>query len=590
MGVHSFPNKRPVLGSQDKERTAMKPPFEILRVWKGVVAEFLASVALRERGDQESNRRDRGYGCLSHGKRPNSISGRPLHRLAGIESLESRNAVSTLIWVGGDFGTWDMTSANWFNPDTGNTQTWDTSAQAVIESGTVQLDGSVTAINGLELWNSATLDLNGLNDVAIGWLQSSGGYITSWAGNSMLTVAGGSIDDISSSVSLAISGDVILNAQNSSPQTVYLESGTLLLSNSNALAEGATLFASGGTLDLYGNGTDSTISWSGFGGLTTDYVNPVSFNGAVGIYDGNLTVNTPIINTPGDSDITINGPVGGAGGLTKTGPGTLTVNGDCTYDGATTVSAGTLAMTGGIELGNAPITVAGGATFAPHARVIDTGELPSSAGGTGAGNSGATLTLDSGSTLSITDNSGGSFSLYQQNSFSGTSLSINNATLDLGIGSAGADHLTTTGAASVSGTNTVNITAIGSSLSPGHSYNLITAASGLSGNFVFANGANVEALTVGTQSYALMLSNTDMAEKVTVIANADYWVGSAGSQNWDTGTANWSTTSGGSIHTMFHNGDAAVFTNASAYPNVAVAANVSPSIVIFQNDSRTRTR
>ena len=69
--------------------------------------------------------------------------------------------------------------------------------------------------------------------------------------------------------------------------------------------------------------------------------------------------------------------------------------------------------------------------------------------------------------------------------------------------------------AAVSGTNTINISTAGSSLTPG-AYNLIIASGGLDGTFRFGNGLSAETVAVGGIAYTLTLSASATAVTVTV--------------------------------------------------------------------------
>jgi autotransporter-associated beta strand protein len=68
----------------------------------------------------------------------------------------------------------------------------------------------------------------------------------------------------------------------------------------------------------------------------------------------------------GTKTVTISAAVAGSAGLTKSGPGTLTLSGSNSYSGATTVTAGTLQIGNGGTSGtpgSGPVTIASGATL-----------------------------------------------------------------------------------------------------------------------------------------------------------------------------------------------------------------------------------
>ena len=130
------------------------------------------------------------------------------------------------------------------------------------------------------------------------------------------------------------------------------------------------------------------------------------------------------------------------------------------------------------------------------------------------------------------DNAIGTTQLQQGSGFTGTALTTNGGTLNFDLSSTGADSLLVSKSASVIGANTINLTALGTSLSVGSTYNLITAASGMTGTFQFGNGASSELVVVGANTYLLTLLNTATQEKLSVAAAASLtsltWTGQTG--------------------------------------------------------------
>ncbi|NCW09971.1 MAG: hypothetical protein EBW40_09550, partial [Gammaproteobacteria bacterium] len=119
-----------------------------------------------------------------------------------------------------------------------------------------------------------------------------------------------------------------------------------------------TTTISAGTLTVTNTLSDSTdvINSGIYDVNATDTINSLSGTGAVTIASG-------VTLTTGDTeDYTISGIISGAGNLTKVGTGTLTLGATNTYTGDTTVSEGTLKLTGNLS-SSTDLIVSSGATF-----------------------------------------------------------------------------------------------------------------------------------------------------------------------------------------------------------------------------------
>jgi autotransporter-associated beta strand protein len=120
-----------------------------------------------------------------------------------------------------------------------------------------------------------------------------------------------------------------------------------------------------------------------FAGGTLQALASFTSNRTVTLNAGGGTVDT------NGNTVTLAGTIGGPGGLTKIGAGTLALSNANTYTGATAVTAGTLIVNGSIA--NSAVTVSAGATLAGTGTV---GATTIQSGGTFApGNSPGTMTV-----------------------------------------------------------------------------------------------------------------------------------------------------------------------------------------------------
>lgn len=153
--------------------------------------------------------------------------------------------------------------------------------------------------------------------------------------------------------------------------TINLNGGSLLLGSGGMTASGNTntmaLNMNSGTL-----GTTAAEGWSSAYNM--------SLTGNVTVDTRQYDAETKSYHDQASTGITLGGVLSGAGGLTKTGLGTLTLSGQNTYTGLTNVQAGTLAFT------NTNAMALGSISMGAGARMTTASALTL--------NSGATLTFD----------------------------------------------------------------------------------------------------------------------------------------------------------------------------------------------------
>jgi len=299
-----------------------------------------------------------------------------------------------------------------------------------------------------------------------------------------------------------------IDASNTFTGNVYVQSGAEL-DLQNGGAQDLSFIPDAATVDVVGilynvnSGKNETIN--ALTGSSSGIVKGYNNTWTVGYADGSGTFSGSIQNGAGPT------------GLIKTGAGTQTLSGANTYTGVTKVNNGTLKISAG-SLGNTAISFTGTGTFAVQPGSTATINL----GTTVAGTAGATLTIGANNTFDMTDGFISTCNLQQQASFASAGLTIaTGATFKFNLGNSTADKLAVTKAASVAGTVNVTVDTTGAtSLTPG-TYNLITAASGLTaGTWQFTGGGTSQLATISGLPYSLTLVSTATAIQVTVASAA----------------------------------------------------------------------
>lgn len=250
------------------------------------------------------------------------------------------------------------------------------------------------------------------------------------------------------------------------------------------------------------DGTGTLSGWAAFGrGLPNTVVNQLTYNttadvlaiglfgrGAWTLYDVTSYFSTATVLRYGlaDNDSAPDATfLTGARALEKRGTGTLTIAGTSAYTGTTTVSGGTLQVTGSIA-SSSGLTVDSGATL------VGTGTVPATTnnGTVAPGTVGGTLTVNG----NFTQGSGGTYRA---------------ATTAAGA----SDRLNVTGTASLAGA--LSIVAAPGTYASGARYTLLNATGGLNGSFarVSSNYTFLQpAVTYGTNAVSLTLTPGGFAQ------------------------------------------------------------------------------
>lgn len=286
-----------------------------------------------------------------------------------------------------------------------------------VTTGTLTLSGNNSFTGGVTLNGASTLTVGHNNALGVGgtFTVGAGGASTIETSGGTRTISNllvldntltflGAADDLTLSGNISGAGGLtksgaasltLSGADNSAYSgAVTLNAGTLILGDDDALGTGT--FTVGGAANL---DTSSALT----------VANTMTLNNT-------LTLD-------GTSDLILSGILSGAGGLTKDGTGTLTLSAVNTFDGATTLAAGTLNgvftvdalnQTGGtLAPGNSigTVTIAAGNYTLGAGGTLEV-EVENAAGGLDSDlvdvTSGS-ATLAAGSTISVVDISTGGF-------------------------------------------------------------------------------------------------------------------------------------------------------------------------------------
>ncbi|EBL8292070.1 fibronectin-binding autotransporter adhesin ShdA [Salmonella enterica] len=415
----------------------------------------------------------------------------------------------------------------------------------VLQVGEGELENTLSGSGSLVKTGTGELTLSGDNDYS-GGTTISGGTLTAdhadslgtgaVANSGVLQVGEGELENTLSGTGSLVktgTGELTLNGDNDYSGGTTIDDGVLIADNADSLGTGAV--ANSGVLQVGEGELENTLSGSGSlvktgtGELTLSGDN--SYSGGTTITDGTLTADHADSLGSGDIDNSgvlqvgegeLENTLSGSGSLVKTGTGELTLSGDNTYSGGTTITGGTLTAdhadslgTGAIansgvlqvgegelentlsgsgslvKTGTGELTLSGDNSYSGATTITDGTLIAANVNALGSGNidNSGTLMLDANGAFelaNVTTHTGATTALAAGSTLDAGQLTQENgSTLSIDLGAATDDAVITADSVTLGGT--LNVTGIGSvtdSWTPeAYTYTLIGSDSAITSDF-----------------------------------------------------------------------------------------------------------
>ncbi|ECK9470217.1 fibronectin-binding autotransporter adhesin ShdA [Salmonella enterica subsp. enterica] len=395
----------------------------------------------------------------------------------------------------------------------------------VLQVGEGELENTLSGTGSLVKTGTGELTLSGDNTYS-GGTTITGGTLTAdhadslgtgaIANSGVLQVGEGELENtLSGSGSLVKTGtgELTLSGDNTYSGGTTITGGTLTADHADSLGTGAidnsgVLQVGEGELENTLSGAGSLVK-TGTGELTLSGDN--SYSGGTTISGGTLTADHADSLGSGDIDNSgvlqvgegeLKNTLSGSGSLVKTGTGELTLSGDNSYSGATTISDGTLIAANVNALGSGNIDNSGTLMLDANG-AFELANITT--------HSGATTALAAGSTLDA-----------------GQLTQENGSTLSIDLGAATDDAVITADSVTLGGT--LNVTGIGSvtdSWTPeAYTYTLIDSDSAITSDFddltiAGMNREDVDFLTIDGKVDETDNTNYDLTASLSWYADRD---------------------------------------------------------------------